>query len=88
MMATMEYVHLQLRFEVLHDIQKRVVHLRLLRRLGLDSVQIVQSVTDVEWPVTITPGLVRRARGQRMRSWSVLPPFQMCICGVRVHGSE
>ena len=41
----------QLAFEVLHDVQKLVVHLRLLRKLKLDGVQVAQRVADIERPV-------------------------------------
>lgn len=41
----------QLALEVLHDVQKLVVHVWPLRELHLDLVEITEGVADVEWPL-------------------------------------
>ena len=57
-------VNSQLTLEILHDVQKLVVHLRLVRKLQLNRVEVTERVAHVERAIAPTL-LVRRSRRDR-----------------------
>lgn len=46
-----ESKNIPLGFEILHDVQKVIVDIGLVKKLDLDLIQVRQGVFDVEWPV-------------------------------------
>lgn len=70
--------------EVLHDVQEFIIHIRSLRELHLDLIQVAQRVAPIEW--TFGACKVKVAVGEQQcsmrayRTVTVLCPCIVSLC--------